>query len=63
LALNPRGELYTAENIKHRLAMRNLMTGLRDGGVVTGGPDKLDKKDSMAFANQLDKLLAKTPLK
>lgn len=59
IALNPRGELYTAENIKHRLAMRNLMTGLRDGGVITGGPSKLDQKASMEFAKQLDRLLAK----
>jgi uncharacterized protein YaiI (UPF0178 family) len=59
IALNPRGELYTVDNIKHRLAMRNLMSGLRDGGVITGGPEKLSQKASMEFAKQLDRLLAK----
>lgn len=58
-ALNPRGDLYTTENIKHCLAMRNLMGELRDSGTVSGGPPKLSNKESMAFANQLDKMLAK----
>jgi uncharacterized protein YaiI (UPF0178 family) len=59
IALNPRGELYSVENIKHHLAMRNLMGELRDGGLISGGPDQLSQKDLMAFANQLDRLLAK----
>ena len=59
LALNPRGELYTEENIKERLAMRNLMDELRGMGEVTGGPAALGKKDRQAFANALDKLLAR----
>ncbi len=59
LALNPRGELYTEENIKERLAMRNLMDELRGMGEVTGGPAALGKKDRQAFANALDRLLAR----
>ncbi len=59
VALNPRGELYSVENIKHRLAMRNLMGELRDSGLISGGPDQLSQKELMAFANQLDRLLAK----
>ena len=59
LALNPRGELYTRENVKSRLAMRNLMDTLRSGGVDTGGPAALSKKDIQAFANQLDRWLTK----
>ncbi len=58
LALNPRGELYTQENIGERLAMRNLMDGLRGSGVETGGPSSLTKRDRQAFANQLDRQLA-----
>ncbi len=58
LALNPRGELYTEENIKERLAMRNLMDELRSMGEVKGGPAALGKKDRQAFANALDRLLA-----
>jgi uncharacterized protein YaiI (UPF0178 family) len=56
-AINPRGELYTEENIKDRLAMRDLMYELRDSGMVTGGPAEFGKKDRQAFANQLDRIL------
>lgn len=60
LALNPRGELYTKLNIKQHLAMRNLMTNLRDTGVISGGgPSQLNQKVLMEFAKQLDRLLAK----
>jgi len=59
LALNPRGELYTAENIKSRLSMRDLMDTLRSSGVETGGgPPALSSSDRQAFANQLDRYLA-----
>lgn len=58
-AINPRGELYTEENIKDRLAMRSLMTELRDCGMVTGGPAEFNKKDRQAFANRLDSVLTK----
>lgn len=57
-ALNPRGELYTKNNIGQRLAMRNLMDELRGAGTNTGGPPPLNKQDSQAFANALDKFLA-----
>jgi uncharacterized protein YaiI (UPF0178 family) len=59
VALNPRGELYTPENIKSRLAMRDFMDTLRSGGVDTGGPAALNKKDIQTFANHLDRLLTK----
>lgn len=57
--LNPRGELYTAENVRERLGMRNLMDELRGGGLVTGGPRPLDPRDRQAFANALDRWVAK----
>lgn len=57
LALNPRGELYTADNVRERLAMRNLMDELRGGGMITGGPPVLNKSDRLAFANALDRVL------
>ena len=59
MALNPRGELYTCENVKSRLAMRDLMDTLRSGGLETGGPSAFNKKDIQAFANQLDRWLTK----
>ena len=58
-ALNHRGKLYTEGNIKDRLAMRDLMYELRDGGMITGGPSMFSKKDCQAFVNQLDRLLTK----
>jgi uncharacterized protein len=59
VALNPRGELYTQENVRERLSMRNFMDELRGSGVLTGGPAVLGPRDLQAFANQLDRLLAK----
>lgn len=60
LALNPRGELYSKENIQQTLDMRNFMETLRNSGVETGGPPAFSQSDRQAFANQLDRLLAKT---
>lgn len=59
LALNPRGELYTEENVRQRLNMRDFMDTLRSSGIHTGGPASLSQADRQAFANQLDRLLAK----
>lgn len=58
-ALNPRGELYTEENVRERLAMRNFMDELRGSGVNTGGPAILSQSDRQAFANALDRVLTK----
>ena len=58
-ALNPRGELYSADSIKGRLDMRDFLDNLRASGIDTGGPPALSQGDRNAFANQLDKLLAK----
>ena len=58
-ALNPRGELYTPDNIKERLAMRNLMDELRSSGQIIGGPPAISNSDRMDFANSLDRLLTR----
>jgi len=57
--LDPRGELYSADNIQERLAMRNLMEGLRGAGAVLPGPSAFSPADRQAFARQLDRLLAR----
>lgn len=57
LAINPRGELYTAETIAQRLGMRNFMDELRGAGIDTGGPAVFHARDKQAFANQLDRWL------
>ena len=56
-ALNHRGELYTEQNIKESLNMRDFMDTLRSSGIQTGGPSALNQGDRQAFANQLDKFL------
>lgn len=59
LALNPRGERYSPETIRERLAVRDMMEELRASGVDTGGPSSFSQADRKAFANQLDTLLAR----
>jgi hypothetical protein len=59
LALNPRGELYTEDNIRQRLNIRDFMDTLRSSGVDTGGPASFSQADRQSFANQLDRLLAR----
>ena len=58
-ALNPRGELYSHENVRELLDMRNFMDTLRSTGVETGGPSPFSHADRQAFANQLDRFLAR----
>lgn len=58
-ALNPRGELYSEDNIRARLNVRDFMDTLRASGINTGGPPVLSQSDRNAFANHLDTLLTK----
>jgi uncharacterized protein YaiI (UPF0178 family) len=57
--LNPRGEFYTKDNIQQQLTMRAFMDDLRSSGVDTGGPAAFSQGDIRAFANQLDRYLAR----
>lgn len=56
-AIDHRGELYTEDNIKQYLAIRNLMQEIRDSGEMTKGPAPFSQKDAQGFANQLNKFL------
>ena len=56
-ALNPRGEFYSLDNIRERLAMRNFMEELRGSGVDISGPDSFSHSDRQAFAAQLDRFI------
>jgi hypothetical protein len=58
-AIDHRGELYSVDNIKQYLAIRNLMEKIREGGEMTRGPKPFDQKDAHQFANQLHKFLTK----
>ena len=59
VAINPRGELYTEENVGERLSMRDFMQGLRDGGLDTGGPAPFGPKDKEKFTNSLNRIMTK----
>lgn len=59
VALNPRGELYTEQNIKQRLNIRDFMDTMRASGVQSGGQAKYGDKEKQQFANKLDQYLAK----
>ncbi len=56
-ALNPRGTLYTPENIKDHLQRRDMLEQLRSSGTISGGPDPYGKKEVQAFANALDRFV------
>ena len=60
-ALDPRGELYTEDNVQERLAVRNLMQGLRAGGDLIAGPAPFSHGDRQRFANHLDHFLTRRP--
>ncbi len=59
MALSSRGELFTKENIKARLNIRDFMETMRSSGIQTGGPATLSQTDRREFANHLDRILAK----
>jgi uncharacterized protein len=60
IGLNIRGEIYTEENVREKLSMRDFMKELRDqGGLVTGGPDAFGPKDAERFTNAINKILQK----
>ncbi len=58
-AIDHRGELYSIDNIKQYLAMRNLMEKIRESGEITKGPKPFSPKDAELFANQINAFLAK----
>lgn len=58
-ALDPRGELYSTENIRARLNIRDFMDSLRSTGIETGGPPALSQRDRKTFASRLDQILSR----
>lgn len=59
VAIDPRGDVYTEENVGERLAMRDLMMELRSGGLIQGGPAQFSMTDRQRFASSLDRLLTR----
>jgi len=58
-AIDHRGELYSVENIKQYLTMRNFMQEMRDAGEMTSGPKTFGEKNAREFANQFNAFLGK----
>lgn len=58
-AIDPRGELYSTDNIRERLSLRNFMADLRSAGVQTSGAKAYSPQDAQAFANALDRWLTR----
>lgn len=63
MALNPRGELYSADNIKQILGMRNFNESLRSSGLLTGGAAKISAREIQNFSNNLDRIITKYSIK
>jgi len=59
VGIDHRGALYTEDNIKHYLAMRNLMAEIRDSGEILKGAKPYGNKDVYLFANEFDKYLSR----
>lgn len=59
LVLDPRGDEYTEDNVSDRLAVRDLMDGLRGAGELTGGPRPYNARDKQAFSATLDRVLTR----
>ena len=58
-ALDPRGELYSEDNVRQRLAIRNLMQDLRATGTLIDGPAPFGPRERRLFADHLDHLLTR----
>ena len=59
-ALNFRGEVFTDDNIKSRLNMRDFMETMRSSGMqIKSNNPSISQNELMTFANKLDTFLTK----
>lgn len=59
VTLDPRGEVYTEENVGERLSVRDFMHELREAGVMSGGPKGFGQQDRQRFAAAFDRELSR----
>ncbi|HBD09112.1 MAG TPA: YaiI/YqxD family protein [Syntrophobacteraceae bacterium] len=57
--INPRGDLYTEENIGERLSIRNFMQDIRESGTITPGPKPFGQREKQRFSETFDRELNK----
>jgi len=55
--ISPKGQLFTEESIGDAIATRELMSQLRQAGVVTGGPAPMAKPDRSRFLAGLEDVI------
>lgn len=60
--LDPRGREFDERNMGERLAVRNLLSDLRDQGQMGGGQAPYGERERQAFANALDRILTRLRL-
>ena len=60
VALDPRGQIYTRDNVRERLSMRDFLMSLREAGETVGGPPPFNRKDRQRFADALDRFLTRS---
>lgn len=59
IVISTRGELFTEENIRERLSIRNFMQDLREAGGITPGPKQFGQRDKQRFSDTFDRELTK----
>lgn len=57
--VDPRGEVYTPDNIRSRLAARDFFESVRAAGGTTASTRPYSAQDKKSFADALDRALAK----
>ncbi|HXP96281.1 MAG TPA: YaiI/YqxD family protein [Telmatospirillum sp.] len=55
--IDPRGKHFDEDSIGMAVAVRDLMTDLRDSGAITGGPSSYSKQDRSRFLDSLERLI------
>ncbi len=55
--LGSRGHEFTEDSIGDAVASRELLSNLRESGVVPGGPPPIDKQDRSRFLHRLDAMI------
>ena len=56
-AIGTSGKPFTEDNIGSAVALRDLLSELRDAGEMTGGPPPIQKRDRSRFLHQLDEMI------
>jgi uncharacterized protein YaiI (UPF0178 family) len=59
VVVDPRGDVFTKENVGERLSVRNFLEAARAAGIETGGSAPYSPRDRHAFAAALDRELTR----